>query len=154
MRFEVANTYWVTLPGNKRCLGVRSVGSFDLIHSFGTKLSMIFAEMNRSHFLSQTKLEILGSESPFPLVRRGFRPSNVLAFSLCNAANASGVRSANALCRRLTSKFWAGQSSFLCPWRITNIRCFRNRRRQESDSELWRIERAIRSEPLAASASE
>ena len=33
----------------------------DLLPTFGTKLSMISDEVNRSHFLSQTKLESLGS---------------------------------------------------------------------------------------------
>lgn len=56
-------------------------------------------------------LEVLGGVSPASAVDAGFahsrdslkrlwsvRPSKVLAFSLCSAANAAGVRSANVLC--------------------------------------------------------
>ena len=39
----------------------------DLIPVFGTRPSMISDEVNRSHFLSQTRLEVLGSVSPFLL---------------------------------------------------------------------------------------
>jgi hypothetical protein len=39
----------------------------DLLPYFRTKLSMILAKLNRSHSLSQTKLEVLGSVSRFLL---------------------------------------------------------------------------------------
>jgi hypothetical protein len=74
---------------------------------------LLYENVNRSHFLSQTTLEVLGSIVLSPAVHAGFahsrdsikrlwsvRPSDVLAFSLCNAANAAGVRSANELCGR------------------------------------------------------
>jgi|HubBroStandDraft_2_1064218.scaffolds.fasta_scaffold590072_1 hypothetical protein len=37
----------------------------DLLPAFRTKLSMISAKVNRSHFLSQARLEVRGSVSPF-----------------------------------------------------------------------------------------
>jgi len=71
-----------------------------LMFQFPCKFS---AKVTRPVFLYQSKLEFLGVDSLNHLVSCGFRPIDVLVFSvsrLCSSANAAGVRSAKALCGR------------------------------------------------------
>jgi len=63
----------------------------------------LYLVLIRPTFLYQSKLEFLSVTSPIAQISCGFRPIDVLLFSvarLCSSANAAGVRSARALCGR------------------------------------------------------